>query len=266
MKWPRSFGASERPSSSAVSNVALTPEPSFRFSGIERWLLEFLAVPLAPEPPEGSTESIRVFHAGQQFYVWSVIVWASRCLLFFAALSALSVAGFANVSRAGGWGQVAGTVLLVLAGIAFVLAAVVTLIARRLNYRLRWYIVTDRSLRIRSGVFSVNELTMTYGNIQEIRVSAGPLQYALGLADVEVQAAGGGGGEKQMRSGHSGRFQGLSNANEVRDLIAERVRRYRDSGLGEMPVHLAPSESPEIAAARAMLEEVRALRAVLSPR
>lgn len=241
------------------------PDPEFRFGAVERRVLGMLAVPLGPEPPEGSPESIRVFHAGRPYYLWSVLVWASRTVLVFAGVAVASAASGANISRAPGWMQVVWTLLVVLGWIVFVLAAFVTFVGRRLNYRLRWYIVTDRSLRIRSGVFLVNELTMTYGNIQEIRVTAGPLQYLLGLADVEVQAAGGGGGgERQRRSGHTGRFEGLSNANDIRDLIAERVRQYRDSGLGERPAVPAASESAEIAAARAMLEEVRALRTAIS--
>lgn len=241
------------------------PDPEFRFSAIERGVLGMLAVPLAPEPPEGSRESIRVFHAGHQYYAWSVLVWATRTTLVFAALAVASAAIAADFASFPGWGQAAWASLLVLGWLVFVLAAFVTFVARRINYRLRWYIVTDRSLRIRSGVFSVGELTMTYSNIQEIRVTAGPLQYLLGLADVEVQAAGGGGGgDKHRRGGHTGRFEGLSNANEIRDLIAERVRRYRDSGLGERSAPAAMHEESAIAAARAMLDEVRALRAALS--
>ena len=123
-----------------------------------------LAVPLGPEPPQGSPESIRVFHAGRQYYSWSVLVWATRTTLIFAALAAVSAASTANISRAPGWGQIVWTSLVVLGWIVFVVAAFVTFVARRLNYRLRCYIVTDRSLRIRSVLFSVKELTMTYGS------------------------------------------------------------------------------------------------------
>ncbi len=242
------------------------PDAEFRFQGIELWVLNLLAVPMAPELPEGSSDSIRVFRAGQNYYAWSVLVWATRAVLVFAGLAALSGVVSANVSSAPAWMRTTFKLLLGLGWIAFAVAAVVTFVARRLNYRLRWYIVTDRSLRIRSGVFSVNELTMTYGNIQEIRVTAGPLQHLLGLADVEVQAAGGGGGDKQRRrgSGHTGRFEGLANANAIRDLLVERLRKYRDSGLGEAAHPPAASEPSEIAAARAMLEEARALRAAIS--
>jgi membrane protein YdbS with pleckstrin-like domain len=147
----------------------------------------------------------------------------------------------------------------------FVAVLILTFLARRINFRLRWYIVTDRSLRIRSGVFAITELTMTYRNIQEIRVTAGPLQHALGLATVEVHAAGGGGDPKHGGGGHVGRLQGLSNASEIRDLIVERLRAYRDAGLGDT-AHVergGPTTESDVAAANAVLDEVRALRAAL---
>src|SRR4029077_15896333 len=133
-----------------------------------------------------------------------------------------SIAIGVNAPKMLGWVRVLLMSLLALVWIIFVLTAFVTCVARRLDYRLRWYIVTDRSLRIRSGVFNVRELTMTYGNIQEIRVTSGPLQHLLGIAAVEVQAAGGG-GEKGQGNGHVGRFEGVSNANAIRDLIVERL-------------------------------------------
>jgi len=143
---------------------------------------------------------------------------------------------------------------------AYVASFVVTLVSRRLNYGLRWYIVTDRSLRIRTGIFQMNELTMTYSNIQEIRVASGPLQLLLGIADVEVQAAGGG-GDGQHGGGHVGRFNGVAHAAEIRDLIVDRLRQYRDSGLGEAGHVARPQPASDLAAAATLLDEVRALRA-----
>ena len=56
------------------------------------------------------------------------------------------------------------------------LALPLTFALVRLDYELRWYIVTDRSLRIREGVTSLRESTMTFANIQHIAVRQGPLQ------------------------------------------------------------------------------------------
>jgi membrane protein YdbS with pleckstrin-like domain len=121
------------------------------------------------------------------------------------------------------------------------------------------YIITNRSLRIRAGVVSMRELTMTFSNIQEIRVTAGPVQNRLKLADVEVQAAGGGSGAKGG-GGHTARFKCVSNANAVRDLMVERVRQYRDSRLGELSAQTGPAPDHVIDAARAVLAEARATR------
>jgi len=243
--------------------AGLSTDLEFQLSGPERWLLGLLNVPEAPEPPDGSPDSIQVFRAGRKYYLWSVLVWAAAIVAAGFALLSASIPLVVAMQRGSGWaGALAGVALVALWSV-FGGVAGVTFLSRRLNYGLRWYIVTDRSLRIRSGIFQINELTMTYSNIQEIRVASGPLQQALGIADVEVQAAGGG-GDRQHRSGHTGRFNGVSNANEIRDLIVDRLRHYRDSGLGEA-VHPSISAGPsEIAAATAVLEEARALRLTLS--
>ena len=148
----------------------------------------------------------------------------------------------------------------------------------RLDYELRWYLVTDRSLRIRAGITTVQESTMSFANVQQVVVTQGPLQGLLGLADVRVQSAGGGGGggDHQQKGGgdslHTGVFHGVDNANEIRDLVLERLRQFRESGLGdpeESTRHAPPATPasatghPALAAARELLEEARALRRAL---
>ena len=243
--------------------MALHADSEFRLSGIERALLALLKVPEAPAPPDGSPGSIRVFRAGRNYYLWSVIMWAFAVLLAGFAVAALSVPLLVATRRAPEWARIAAAATLVLVWGAYLTTAAITLLSRRLNYGLRWYIVTDRSLRIRSGIFQMSELTMTYSNVQEIRVTSGPLQLLLGIADVEVQAAGGGGDGQHGRGGHVGRFTGVAHAAEIRDLIVDRLRQYRDSGLGE-PTHLTTAQpASDLAAAKSVLDEARALRAVL---
>src|SRR5688572_20328890 len=158
----------------------------------------------------------------------------------------------------------------------------VTYLIARMDYELRWYMVTDRSLRIRYGVWKISESTMSFANIQQVVVSQGPLQRLLGLADVKVQSAGGGSGGGNGAEHHAGGedmhlglFHSVTNAPEIRDLILDRLRRFRESGLGdpdEKPT--SPSDSSltqttataadTLAAARELLAEARALRASLS--
>lgn len=146
----------------------------------------------------------------------------------------------------------------------------------RLDWEQRWYIVTDRSLRIRTGLTTVLESTMSFANIQQVVVTQGPLQRFLGLADVRVQSAGGAGEAAEAHGGqpslHTGIFHGVEHATEIRDLILERLRLFRQTGLGDPDDHPLPAESSlsaigdASAAAQELLAEVRNLRATLSPR
>jgi len=101
---------------------------------------------------------------------------------------------------------------------------------------------------------------MTFANIQGIRVNANPIERWLGLANVEVRSAGRGGSDAHGRpsSAHVGKFEGVDNAEVIRDLIVERLRIYRDSGLGEKTVE--GREPLSLSAAREVLQETRALR------
>jgi len=157
----------------------------------------------------------------------------------------------------------------------------VTFLVARLDYELRWYMVTDRSLRLRVGVWNVAESTMSFANIQQVLVTQGPVQRLLGLADVRVQSAGGGGSPQHQKGEddlHQGRFHSVTNAPQIRDLILERLRRYRESGLGDpeeagrrvlsppergaesAPYPLATTSPDLLTAARELAAEARALR------
>jgi uncharacterized membrane protein YdbT with pleckstrin-like domain len=143
----------------------------------------------------------------------------------------------------------------------------------RLDYELRWYIVTDRSLRIRTGVWNVRESTLTFANIQQISVGQGPLQRLLGIYDLEVTTAGGGSGGghhgqlgTQGESMHRGFFHGIDNAPEVRAMMLDRLRHLRDTGLGDPDeAHHEEAGTPQsstalLDAVRELLQETRRLR------
>lgn len=163
--------------------------------------------------------------------------------------------------------------LIEFAGILTYLVQIpVTYAMVRLDFELRWYMVTDRSLRIRAGLVTVQESTMSFANVQQVLVTQGPVQRLLGIADVRVQSAGGGGDAHEKDAGdslHTGVFHGVENAGEIRDLILDRLRRFRESGLGDPDesANRTQSASPPIprsgatlAAARELLAEARALR------
>jgi membrane protein YdbS with pleckstrin-like domain len=223
-------------------------------------VLAMLRVPPEPQIPEGSRESVLTFRAGRNFYRWQVLAWAAPHLGLLP-IAAVYVFGLFRMGSAPFWVRVTYDTAGVLALIFLLAEALVTFLALKWSYELRWYIVTDRSLRIRSGVWNVEELTMTFANIQEIRVASGPIQKYLGLADVEVRSAGGGAaGPRGEQGGHTASFEGVDNANEIRDLIVNRLRAYRDLGLGGVEHH---ESEGSLTAAHAVLEESRALRRAL---
>ena len=238
-------------------------------------VLRILRVPPEPHPPAG--DRLRVFRAGRNFYKYKVVLWtiaqasavigAIVGLVMLRVIEADARSSFAaTLLRAGeiiGW-----TVLLV--QIPFTFAVL------RLDYDMRWYIVTDRSLRIREGVAKVVEKTMTFRNIQQISIRQGPIQRLLGIADVEVRTAGGGASSSKEAKGHGGgdemhaaSFRGVDNAAEIRDVIAERIRLYRDAGLGDpddargAPPSPANVDDATLRAASELLAEARALRIAL---
>jgi uncharacterized membrane protein YdbT with pleckstrin-like domain len=110
-------------------------------------------------------------------------------------------------------------------------------------------------------------MTITFANIQNISVSQGPIQRALGIADLRVDTAGGGSlppGHGASQTLHTAWLRGINNAAEVRDLIQARVRRLKDSGLGDHEegkggARPEPSGAT-VSALREVLAEARALQ------
>src|SRR4029077_20010196 len=105
--------------------------------------------------------------------------------------------------------------ILIIPGMVFVgilIARLFALAVLRLDFDKRWYVVTDRSLRVREGVLRVSEMTVTFANIQNISVSQGPIQRALGIADLRVDTAGGGSttpGHAATQSMHTAWLRGI---------------------------------------------------------
>jgi membrane protein YdbS with pleckstrin-like domain len=234
-------------------------------------LRRLLRVPWRPAAPAGRASSVRFMRASRRSRDLVLIRWGARQL---AALVGL-VTGFlvlrdVDLPAAGwiDWAERAAFFVWLLQGLA-------TLIVALLDWNTRWYVVTDRSLRIREGVLTVRELTMSYTNIQNLEVRQGPLARLLGIADLEVRAAGGGGqrkpkqGEGAGHDLHVARFRGVDDANAIRDVILARMKQVADAGLGDtderQPAGAAPGDEA-LAAADVLLAEVRRLGARLAPR
>jgi uncharacterized membrane protein YdbT with pleckstrin-like domain len=205
-----------------------------------------------PEPPAGheSDESLRTFRACPAYLRYKLFYWG-----LYAAAWALAVL-FASAVVVALDARFLLLVIPLLLLAAF--KAAVLYVAARLDYEMRWYVVTNRSLLIRQGVWTVREITLTFANAQNVHVRQGPVERLFGFSNVEVDTAGGGGkkGEHGAQS-HRAVLRGLDNAQQVRDLILNILRRHRAAGLGDPDDHSHQAGAPAPSAfAPALLGEI----------
>ena len=192
------------------------------------WLFRLPSDPPTLPAPSGSVRSIRPalgFLRYLKFFFW----------LLFIPGDVLPLIGWSAIysqHRAVGIALVAPLIVVL------ILPDVIAYVAIHLRYDTTWYVLTDRSLRIRRGIWVLHETTISFENVQNVEVRQGPLQRYFGIADVVVQTAGGGARQSKGESGttvnaHTGILQGLDDAQEVRNLILDRVQRSRSAGLGD---------------------------------
>ncbi|HEX9730785.1 MAG TPA: PH domain-containing protein [Thermoanaerobaculia bacterium] len=259
-------------------------------------LLRFLRVSEQPDPPPGAGEDLAVFRASRRYLWLSVLAWIPKQLWAVAGL-VFALAFFGTIDtpffEAEGWErfmevmdgirfEVGGWTLSVAMTFELFELGAVALFAAQLAFsgatlllawELRWYMVGDDALRIREGLWTVREQTITIANVQKMTIHQTPLHKLFGVADLEVHTAGGGSGVKDddKKQGaqpfHVARFRGLEDAETLRDRIRARLVLHRGTGLGDADEDAdVPERHPggeeRAVAARALLAETRALRRV----
>ena len=112
---------------------------------------------------------------------------------------------------------------------------VVAYVAIHLKFDTTWYVLSDRSMRIRRGIWVIHETTITFENIQNVRLTQGPIERYFGFANLAVETAGGGTSPEGQMHGqaHQGIMVGLADAPELRDRIMAKVRKSQSAGLGD---------------------------------
>lgn len=201
------------------------------YEAIKGTLLRLIKAPMhPPDPPAGSQGSVQTFRADPNFLKLRLIVWGGGFAM------GMLVEVLMIIFMHGDEGGLIGWLLLALT----ITGAIGTYFLIRIDYDMRYYVVTDRSLRIREGALLIHESTYTFANIQNLSVTQGPLERSLGLANLVVETAGGAGssgsdthGTSPFGGGHEGNLRGIANAREIRDQILLLMRRYRDAGLGD---------------------------------
>jgi membrane protein YdbS with pleckstrin-like domain len=253
--------------------------------------LQWLKVPHEPEAPPGDSD-VRVFRAAPSYFRYRVILWGLKQIagvmgiLFYLTFAPtwipdfdrLHLGPFAVVTRpmliaALSFFEIVGLVI-------YVFQAIGSALLLRLDYEQRWYLVSNRSLRIREGLVRLQERTMTFANVQHLAIHQNPIQRWLGISDVEVRSAGGGSGSTdghehdKANDLHTAYFRGVSDPERIRDVIRERLKSGGDAGLGDpddaqsTAMHLVPDTGDAtrlaIDAARLLRDEARALKEALS--
>lgn len=138
---------------------------------------------------------------------------------------------------------------------------IIAYLAIHLRYDTTWYVMSDRSLRIRRGIWVIHEISITFENIQNVNVKQGPVQRYFGISNIIVETAGGGAGnshKKGLQIANQGIIEGVANASEIRDRILSHMRLSSTAGLGdEAPGNVT---SPRPVWTSAHLEILREIR------
>jgi len=155
-----------------------------------------------------------------------------------------------------------GLLLLVPALFFAIVPDVIIYLAIHLRYDTTWYVLSDRSLRIRRGIWIIHETTITFENVQNVSMHQGPLQRWYGIANVSIETAGGGGQQSHgegnpWQTSHCGLIEGVADAHRIRELIMSRLKQSRSAGLGDE--ELTPARSGWTSEQIATLREIRDL-------
>jgi membrane protein YdbS with pleckstrin-like domain len=213
------------------------------YTGLWRVLVDWFRVPGEPPTlPVRADDHLESFKPALAFLRYLKLWFWIACLAIDIALFIGYVIAAGALVAVGLW-WVALLLLPIVLVIIFV-PDIFAFVAVHLRYDTTWYVMTDRSLRIRRGIWTIHETTITFENVQNMKVQQGPVQRAFGISSLIVETAGGGGGEKSGQGvsvANRGIIEGVADAQRLRDLILPRVRQSRSAGLGDEEDEIAPA-------------------------
>jgi len=200
------------------------------YAKLKRIVLPLLKITDAePHPPAGHDphDFMQVMRASPRYLSYRLFFWRFYAVVWVVGIVAATTA----VIVIQPW---LGFIAIPLALVALWKTAVLY-VTTRLDYEMRWYIVTDRSLLIREGVWGTREITLTFANAQNVHVKQGPIQRLFGIWNIEVDTAGGGGGKQEEKGvqRHQAVLRGLEDPKPIRDQILALLRSHRSAGLGD---------------------------------
>lgn len=245
------------------------------YSGLSGMLVDWFRLPLHPPTlPALSGEEVESFRPSPAWLDYLKLkFWLGMIplgIFLVVGMVGLLIAIVAEPQV----GAIVGIPILVFAALVAMLLSAANYLVLHLRYDTTWYVMTSRSLRIRRGVWVLHETTITFENVQNIRIDQGPLERYVGVANLLVETAGGGGGVVSLENAHAaqsldfhrGLIEGIHNADELREKILARQRRSPGDALGDeredRHAGVAPAHAPTPGLGSehmALLREIRAL-------
>jgi membrane protein YdbS with pleckstrin-like domain len=199
------------------------------YSGVWQVLSGWFRVPQTPPTlPVAAGEQPDAFKlaAGYirylKFWFWIVSILVGLAILI----------GWVALTIAVWW---LGLLLAVPALLLAVVPGIVGYVAIHLRYDTTWYVMTERSLRIRRGIWVIHEMTFTFENVQNVKVQQGPLQRLFGVSDLIVETAGSGGNPSGQGGPalNRGVVEGVTDAWALRDRVLARLKSSQSAGFGD---------------------------------
>lgn len=266
---------------------------------LKEWVRLVLRLPAgSPHLPTADGVDLRVLTPAPNYlryallWYWIGLFFTAPVLLFGEIATVVGAAAGAGRGAAGsGWLPAVALVLGTLVVLGTLFSFWLRYFTTALEVDMLRYTFSDRAMRLRRGVMHLEEVTISYANVQNIRFLQGPVQRAFGLADLVVDTAGGGGRlpqqgqEMEGLGGHRGLIKGVADPEALRDWILERMRHCRGAGLGDATeaahdagarshttaatTHAVGSVDLTLAATERLLlirDELRAARAALTQR
>lgn len=214
-----------------IGDQAVLRASQWCYRGVWSVLTRWLSVPIEPPHLAGADDSqVRAFRPAEGYLRYRKFFFWFGLAIVDAALIAAWIAVLVNA-------PLVGIVLAPLFWFVIIVPDILVYIGIHLRYDTTWYVLSDRTMRLRRGIWVIREVTITYENIQNVSIRQGPIQRLFGISDIVVQTAGGGGtlgqhGEQAL-GGHQGLLEGIADAIDVRDLIMAKWTSAKSAGLGD---------------------------------
>lgn len=230
---------------------ATTKATEWVYRGLWGAIVRYLRVPAdAPGAPPGGGEIVRCvrppigFLRYLRFFFWVALVAIDVVIIGIWILILVAI-------------PIAGLITAPLFWAAAIVPDVIAYAALHVRYDTTWYVITNRGVRIRRGVWIIRENTITFENVQNVEVRQGPLQRHFGISNLVIQTAGGGSSGPHgegAASSHHGLLEGIDGAAEMRDFIMSRARASGGAGLGDEAATATRGLNP---AHTALLRDIR---------